>query len=336
MPGRRPTWHDAYDAQMALWRFYRTPRGRRFMQEHFAFTAQSLRGNTRVLLQALYTAEMGRLIDLDPLFVSAEMSDVVAAAAPHFKPEPLLETDLLTPRGFLYFEQPIVVPDRDGDPTAINAVSWSRLWARPSDEAKAAEYDDAIQRSERIGSSYLGVAEDELDKMGARTPGVGLVLYQQTPDGFEPGGPPLYPIHTTPWYFGMTFDGNEMDENGRTSGAEWWWRVVQTTFRLMQQRIAAKHLMTPDRLLRKSARRAGFPDDRNTVVVRLRRELGEEQEPSGETANYSHRFIVSGHWRNQFYAREGIHRQIWIGAFVKGSPELPLIVRPRRVFTWSR
>jgi hypothetical protein len=72
------------------------------------------------------------------------------------------------------------------------------------------------------------------------------------------------------------------------------------------------------------------------VVVKLRREQGERHEPTGEEGNYSHRWIVGGHWRNQWYATESIHRQIWISPYVKGPEDRPLIVRPRRVFQWER
>jgi hypothetical protein len=59
------------------------------------------------------------------------------------------------------------------------------------------------------------------------------------------------------------------------------------------------------------------------------------QEPESE-ANYSHRFIVSGHWRNQWYASGQVHRQIWISPYVKGPEDQPLVVRPRRVFSLVR
>lgn len=44
--------------------------------------------------------------------------------------------------------------------------------------------------------------------------------------------------------------------------------------------------------------------------------------------DWSHRWLVSGHWRNQWYPSEGVHRPIWIDAFVKGPSDAPLLVRP--------
>ncbi len=80
-----------------------------------------------------------------------------------------------------------------------------------------------------------------------------------------------------------------------------------------------------------------MPDETTVVVVRLRREKGDtpaDHEP--EPANYSHRFIRRGHWRNQPYPSEGTHRQIWINPTIVGDEQLPLILKPRRAFEWDR
>lgn len=69
-------------------------------------------------------------------------------------------------------------------------------------------------------------------------------------------------------------------------------------------------------------------------MVTLRRKKavdphGMEHEVDHQPANYSHRFIVSGHWRNQWLPSVGLHRQQWIAPFVKGPDEAPLIVKKR-------
>ena len=132
---------------------------------------------------------------------------------------------------------------------------------------------------------------------GAYPWGITLTLYadRDTADSKQPTSfPRLIPLHLTPWYFGMEFQGNEIDENGVETGAEWWWKVVQTTFRLMQQRIAHKGFHRPDRASHREGAKLGLPDDNEIVVVRLRREAGEGNEPSGNEAHYSHRFMVTG------------------------------------------
>ena len=170
--------------------------------------------------------------------------------------------------------------------------------------------------------------------------GVALTLYAvaklESWNAEWPPPPPRLPIHHTPWYFGMSFEGNEIDELGARTGVDKWWRVIQTTLRLMQQRVAVKHHERVDRATRRRGIAKGFRE-REVVVVKLRREKGEPHgdEPAGH-ANYTHRFIRSGHWRNQPYPSEGVYRQIWIHPTVVGDPDLPLIVRPRRVFNVVR
>jgi hypothetical protein len=342
-PHARPHWHDAYDAQTALWRWYRTRLGEEFLLSSYRDSARNLNPEAQSMLMDLHRGERTRMLDLDPIYVSGEMCEVVAAASESFDPEPLLETDLMTPRGFLLYEQAFSVPDRFDNPTWIKAIAWQRIF-NTSGAMEREEHNELIEKIISEWPEYqpgaIGVVEDQIEALPGVVPyGITLTIYTDAhkekfdhPSHF----PPVVPLHMTPWYFGMSFDGNEVDENGLQTGAEWWWKIVQTTFRLMQQRIAHKTLSRPDRASRREGAKLKVPDEREVVVVRLRREAGERQEPSGEDANYSHRFIVSGHWRNQPYPSEGIHRQIWISPYVKGPEDKPLVVRPRRVYQWER
>lgn len=345
-PARRGTWHDAYDAQMELWRWYRTVPG----MQHIAASSRAVRSQvvfeqTKATLEQLHEAELHRLLDLDPIFVSAEMCEVITAAAETFQPEPLLETDLITPRGFMYLESPFMVYDRWDRPACLRAFSWTRMYA--SDKASADEAE-ALMRGGWEGDAK-SLEEYFLEQKNMDIMGIALTIYAEVDAQMAESlmrrneelrklghMPKQIPFHLTPWYFGMSFDGNEIDEEGKPTGAAWWWGYLQTTFRLMQQRIAVKHIQRPDRAARREAKRIGRPEEPEVVVVRLRREQSEAKEPTGEEANYSHRFIVSGHWRNQWYPSAGVHRQIWISPYVKGPEEMPLIVRPRRVYTWDR
>lgn len=369
----RPVWHDAYDAQMELWRWYRTREGMRWMVDSYERNAQGIidsydetldpkavairrklaleYGVTQAvaetgarpsveLLSDMYAAEAGRLIDCDPIYVSADMCDVVEAAMESFKPEPLMESDVMTPRGFMFYARPFVVPDRFDTPVGIQAVSWSRIWMTDSPAAKQAMLaalasTDSVAEADRM----IELVNDDHD--GINVGGLALTIYATRPDTATnpptgPGSPRLLPMHLTPWYVGMTFDGNEVDMAGEKTGAEWWWRLVQVTWRLMQQKLAHRSFGRPDRPVRREAARLGFPPETEVVIVRLRHEQGDRQEPSGESANYSHRFIVGGHWRNQWYPSDGVHRQLYISPYVKGPEDKPLIVRPRRVFQWTR
>jgi hypothetical protein len=339
-PRKRSGWQDAYDVQMALWRWYRTQQGRDWLAFSYRENSAELDASTRQMNRHLYEAEATRLYDTDPVFVSQEMCDVIDFASKSFEPEPLIESDLITPRGFLYYEKPFHIPDRYDRPITIGAVSWTRVFSTsvPDEPDK-----DRVISLGPLGPGDPSAADAEqvlIEQHGAKPHGITITLYADSNEEgvtASDGAPPVIPFHLTPWWFGMTFDGNEVDENGKPTGAGWWWRILQTTFRLMQQQMVLKHRYRPDRNARREAKKLGMPDETTVVVVRLRREKSEtpaDHEP--EPANYSHRFIRRGHWRNQPYPSEGIHRQIWINPTIVGDEQLPLILKPRRAFEWDR
>lgn len=339
-PQRRANWMEAYDVQMNLADWYLTPPGLAWLKGSAAHNLSALEHtDTKQLLAQLYQSERFRLSTCDPIFVSEEMCDLVEHAADSFEPEPLLVTDVMTTRGFMYFERPFTIPDRFEDPLDLAAVSWTRLFTTPN--AEVAAKAEALMRG-----GWDGTAE-ELDQALERMPevevnGLAVTLYCRKEDAIAKGAklgpstPAIVTLHLTPWYFGMTFDGNEVTDQGEPSGAGWWWRTVQTCLRLSQQRVAVKHMQRLDRAGRRDAKKRWLGPDPMVVAVRLRREASQNSEPTGESANYSHRFIVGGHWRMQPYRSEGIVRQIWINSYIKGDEELPLIIKPKRVYTWDR
>ncbi len=350
-PKRRATWHNAYDAQMALWRWYRTGPGDRWLHRSFEINSEQLPKHTRELELTLYRIEELKILNANPVFVSADMCDLVEFAALSFQPEPLYPTDLLDAHGFMYFERGFDVLDRFDTPLTIKAISWTPLLGAGEDESKregAQKLLDELGSDPRDSSAMLSWlalrAEDQgIDPDGdSFIDGLGITIYSETKDDTREllpqyNMPDLVPMHLTPWWFGMSFDGNEVDLHGEPTGAGWWWRIAQTTLRLMQQTIATRYKERPDRATRRDGARRGF-EERDVVVVRLRRERDPRTPDDGphSDANYSHRFIVNGHWRNQWYPASAMHRQIWISPYVKGDESLPLVVRPKRVYTWDR
>ncbi|QVJ03082.1 hypothetical protein KGD82_13690 [Nocardiopsis eucommiae] len=95
----------------------------------------------------------------------------------------------------------------------------------------------------------------------------------------------------------------------------------------------------PDRAVRKAYARQGRPDPEVTLVDLRRQYVPQGQEDSEEerkAGRYRHRFVVSGHWRNQAYGKErALRRQTWIPAYVKGPDGAPMLAS-EKVNVWRR
>ena len=81
---------------------------------------------------------------------------------------------------------------------------------------------------------------------------------------------------------------------------------------------------------RRRAERAG--EALPTLNVVLLRRVAHPQHSDGESeVAWTHRWMVSGHWRNQPYGPRDApsHRAQWINGYVKGPDGLPLVVKER-------
>lgn len=90
--------------------------------------------------------------------------------------------------------------------------------------------------------------------------------------------------------------------------------------------------------VRRRRRAGGLVVHGRVTIIDLRRRYhpGDDQPADEQPGRYSHRWVVSGHWRRQPYGpgRELRHR-IWIADHLKGPDGAPLLVR-ERVNVWRR
>ncbi len=114
-------------------------------------------------------------------------------------------------------------------------------------------------------------------------------------------------------------------------------RTLCTMWLLLRQRVAVRRVERPERAARRRFERGGHEVPEQITVIELRRPL---QSGAGDGApsspvDWSHRWIVDGHWRNQFHPSTGGHVPTWIAPYVKGPDERPLVVKDR-VHAWVR
>lgn len=115
--------------------------------------------------------------------------------------------------------------------------------------------------------------------------------------------------------------------------------ALAASWLLMQQpNLIDRQQERPDKKVRRSYARAGRADPHVTVID-LRRQYVPDTSDPGDDSNgrrYRHRWVVSGHWRQQPYGpgREQ-RRQQWIPSYVKGPDGAPML-STERVNVWRR
>lgn len=108
---------------------------------------------------------------------------------------------------------------------------------------------------------------------------------------------------------------------------------------LMQQpNLVERTIARPDKSVRRSYGRAGRESPEVSVIDLRHQYVPKDQDPSGGTVQrrYRHRFVVSGHWRNQAWGPDhSLRRRQWVPSYVKGPDGAPLLVT-EKVNVWRR
>ncbi|WP_043654510.1 hypothetical protein [Nocardia thailandica] len=142
--------------------------------------------------------------------------------------------------------------------------------------------------------------------------------------------PPLIPISTTE-DVGATGSADRPADTVR--------RALIATWHLMQQpTVAWTGRAEPDKKTARAHARLGKAVAEVNIIDlrRLYQATDPDHEPEEKPGRYSHRWVVTGHWRNQPHGPDRAQRKrIWIPDHVKGPDGAPLLVR-ERVNVWRR
>lgn len=136
--------------------------------------------------------------------------------------------------------------------------------------------------------------------------------------------------------YGEVVSSATVDDDGTLEYSKWeMLRSVGATLLFMQQRLAViGHRMRPPRAVRRAVRRFQFENEWN--IVTLRRNLRtENSEPDEGAPDWSHRWIVAGHWASYWCGERGDQHlePRFLAPYVKGPPDKPLLVRSRAFAT---
>lgn len=127
------------------------------------------------------------------------------------------------------------------------------------------------------------------------------------------------------------------DDKPHSADYIWLLRWVRTFWIISEQRIAAKETWKPDRATRRGWTRLGRPGEPpDIIIVTLRRQDHVyDKDGDSQPINWTHRWLVDGHWRRIRDKETGEVKLTWVSTYIKGPEHLPFKPK-RRVFDVRR
>jgi len=277
-----------------------------------------------------YQRRLYSLADLATLYhVSAEMTAVADAARRTMPGYRLHPEDLPAERGLIVFDSVIGRFDVDADVETMSEF----------DRQRVIEY--RAQRKEVAPASVIAAMWGPAVSSNG-SPGVlvttwadmsELAAYREK-QGEDAAGLRAFGALTyhdeTVLPFGDMFDEEGPD---KPIGNEALGTLI-ATWLLMGQPIVTTLPEPLPRQTRRALQRANLPVP-EVRVVKLRQPKHPHAEAEAAGRTYTKRWVVRGHWRNQWYPSRNDHRPIYIPTHIKGPDGAQLIVS-EKVYDWSR
>jgi hypothetical protein len=248
-------------------------------------------------------------------WVAPDMVSVAATAQKTMPDEDILLEEPPAPHGFLLLGRPF--PLLCGDPECSEEHPFVGLHWRPTHRTLPANNYAKEQNDNGLLLQWFGLAVDEQERAFFGSPVVPVATAT-----FLPAGRPLVTSYSV--------------ELGamRPMTAELC-RYARAMWTLMQQPLAAVGEIEPDRAQRRRLQKSNQPPGPVVIVTLRRRSHPSDNQSDPAQIEWSHRWMVRGHWRNQWHPRLAVHRAIWINEHIKGPDDQPLELKDK-VITWRR
>lgn len=238
-------------------------------------------------------------------WVSPEMCDVLISLAPSIPdclPQPPVES------AFVVFAKSIPGTDAEtGDGIFTSAFLWGQV--------EMFNIGPCLSMESYAWRDHVAVYSGLPEKLQER--------YRQViPTRLQPTGGSEWP------YRAMISDFSPLGDQGEelmTASMIEDRRLLATFWALCSQKIAIETRVRPSRQVQRQAQRQGRKLD-EIRVINLR-EPTRSSTAAGSEVEWSHRWIVGRHWRNQWYPSRSEHAPKLIEAYVKGPEDKPLKVR---------
>jgi len=280
-------------------------------------------------------------------FVKDEMTDLIMFASNKLDDTDLFDDNLVpSDKGFVYFEKPLEIKDVRGRTLLANVIVWDK-GSSPNGKHGiiVSIYNDAKRTPDELATLLINNAGKNAERNLGVVGRFHWVHSLNIVHGHIIGESVKVPDENqTEELRNMIFneEGNELIELDDEAWEKYKQekitpytnikRLIHTYFLIMSQTLTAKTPERGDRAQRRRLERENLPSE--VLVIQFRKtrytsaEGGEER-----NVNWSHRWIVGGHWRWQPYkdpASGGeIKKRIWISPYVKGPDDKPLKTKER-------
>ncbi len=238
-------------------------------------------------------------------WIDAEMTSLIDAAAKSFplhvlKNEDVCEDD----SGICFFEQPIygINVDHPESPVPIHAMSWSL----------------GFMRLNEISSD--------------RQPCISIFSWMRVEDGdwLANAGHKWMPLGMAVWTLGhhqaeLFSHKNQADIESNIEDCS---RLMTIWMLASQQGISKPVLQKMDRSAFRRNQRENCKISPIKIINLRKPENHHSSDSDSQEMNWSHRWIVDGHWRQQPYGQgRSQTRPVWIAPYIKGPESKPLVVK---------
>jgi len=317
-------WEQALEVQAQLLKQTQGPFWRE-MSGHWLANREEKYGRHAMLPSRHAFAVASEMVaEAEPIYVTGEMLDLTRTAMETFDTtEEVHDHDFFLRNGMALLAKPFVAKDAEGLETAWSAVTW-RYVDLPPEASPDRQPVPAVE----IILWWDTTVDDGWDEAHPEQIAFARELYRSW-------GMRYAVMHATLVPLEYMSQPRHMSQEGDPEAS--WMTFLRVFNRLMEERIVLKSRMRPHRAIRRSAARLGLVEVKDVVVCELRRARprGYEWPESGEGGHLSHRFMVRGHYRNQWYPSLQRHRQRYIFPYIKGPDDKPFIDK-KRVWVWDR
>lgn len=250
-----------------------------------------------------------RLTKADVYWLSSDMAKIVTHAAKTMPDEAFSPLDVPSPSGLILFQEPETLRDPAGVRGDFDCLGWFG-----TEHGCHVSVFNSSNKLHFIDSNFVRFGNDWCDVLRERISPIRKKFSEPEPS------PHVFKAAHHYATLRMKRDGID-DKSDLT-----FIRLPKAFWILIEQTIFKTPAIGPDRAAKRRAVKLGR-EIPTIKLVTLRRVKYGDDVCGTKDVEWSHRWMVSSHWRNQWHPGKGMHRVRLILPYEKGPKDKPLVIK---------